>query len=90
MKFLIVLAANIEVLTNMAHVSNNNRLDSIAMQSRNKMSCLFVLNLFDLISQFLELPLFGFDEVLATTGAFLLPVNAPLKLGFQLILILSL
>ena len=48
------------------------------MQSRNKMSCLFMLNIFDLVLEFLELFLFGFRQFLASMGAFLASIYARL------------
>jgi hypothetical protein len=90
MELLIVFAANIQVLPNSAHIAKNDGLYPISVKGRDKVCRLFVLTIFDLVSQFLELPLFGLDKFLATARAFLLPVNARLEFRFQLVLILPL
>jgi hypothetical protein len=80
MEFLIVLGANIQVLPDIADITNHKRLDTFSMQCRDQSACLFMFHIGYLIFEFLELFLLGPNEFLATTGAFLLPINLLVKM----------
>jgi hypothetical protein len=61
MELLIVRGANIQILTNVSHVSNDERLHTCLMQCGYEFACLFVLNIPHLLFDFLELFLLGAD-----------------------------
>ena len=64
MDTLVIGGAGIIVLPNSAHIANNYRLYSLCMQSRNQSGRLLMLDILDLVLQFLELFLFGTNKLL--------------------------
>ncbi len=98
MELLIILLANIQVLSDLANIANHNRLHAIVVKRGDKSGCLLMFDIFDLVFQFPEVFLFGTNEFLTSSGAFLSPANfliqmfdefvtVSLKRSFKLILL---
>ena len=75
MELLIILGANIQILPDIPNIANHHGLHAFSMERGNKSRCLLMLNILDLVFEFPELFLLGTNEFLASTGAFLLPVD---------------
>ena len=75
MEFLISFGAFIVILSNIAHISNYNRLHPILVKGGDQAGCLLVFDIFDLVFEFPELFLLGTNKLLTSTGAFLLPID---------------
>jgi len=80
---------NICVLSQIAHVANDQRLHACLVQRGDESARLLVLDRFDLMFDLLELFLLGADDPLAPLAAFLhTPVNAGVEFGLQLVAVL--
>ena len=66
-QFLIVLGANIHVLSNSSHITDCQRLHPVSVEGGNKLCRGFVLNIFDLMCDFPKLLLLRCDQFLTTT-----------------------
>jgi len=81
---------NICVLSQIAHVANDQRLHACLVQRGDESARLLVLDRFDLMFDLLELFLLGTNEFLSATGTFLLPINLLVQMFLELIAILPL
>ena len=90
MDLLIPFRAHINVLPEISNVANDHGLHTLLIQCGNKSTGLLVFDIFDLVLDFLELRLLRLDELLASTGPFLFPVDLLTQLFLQFVLVLSL
>jgi hypothetical protein len=90
MEFLVILGANIQVLSDIPNIANHNRLDALLVQRRDQVGCLLVFDILNLMLELLELLLLRLDEFLSSTRAFLLPINLLAEMLAELIAILPL
>ncbi len=63
---LVVRGADIVVLSDNAHIANDQRLHAFSVQRGNEPRGLFVLDLLDLVFELAELPLLGLDQAFAS------------------------
>ena len=80
MELLIGLSTNIQVVPDIANVANDHGLHARFIQRGNKSAGLLVFDILDLVFQFAKLLMFGTKELLASTGAFLLPIDLLIQL----------
>ncbi len=86
---LIVLGAHIILLPDVSHVAYHDGLDALAVQRRDESRGALVLDLFNLVFELLQLPPLGGDELLASSGASLLPVDLTIQVGDELVTVLA-
>jgi hypothetical protein len=86
---LVIFRANIGLLSQITHVANDQRSHACLVQRGDKSRGLLVLNLPDLVLDFLELFLLGADDPLAALGALLhTPIDAAVQFRLQLVAVL--
>ena len=71
MDLLIGFSANINMLPEISNVAYDHGLHALLIQRGNKSRCLLVFDILDLVLDFPQLLLFGFDQLLSSTGPFL-------------------
>jgi hypothetical protein len=89
-KLLIVLAANIHPLADLANVADDHGLHALLIQRGNKSGGLLVFDILDLVLELLELSLLRPDQLFVSTGAFLFPVDLFVEMLEELVAILPL
>ena len=90
-EFLVRFAANIQVVSDIAHVANHNGSHACLMQRGDEVRCLLMLNIPDLVLNLLKLLLLGADDPLAPLAAFLhASIDTAIQRRLQLIAVLYL
>ena len=90
MNFLVIGMSNIVILPDISHIANDHGLHACLMQRGDEPRGLLVLNILDLVLQYLQLPLLRPDEPLAAFGTFLhAAIDAAIELGLELIAVLD-
>ena len=90
MELLSILGADIQILPDRAYIPYDQRLHPVSVEGGNQSARRLVLDLFDLIFEFLELFLLGSDQFFTTTRAFLLRIDLLIELCYELVAILPL
>src|SRR6266705_894743 len=82
--------SNIVILPDISHIANDHSLHACLMQRGDESRGRLVLNILDLVLQFLQLPLLRPDEPLVAFGTFLhAAIDAAIELGLELIAVLD-
>lgn len=89
MNLLVGLRAIVESLPDVPHIANDYRLDTIAMECRNKSGRLLVLNIADLVIEFAKLFALALDKFPSALRAARFRVYLAGKFCFDLVLVLA-
>jgi hypothetical protein len=91
MNLLVIFASNIGLLSDIAHIANDQRLHACLMQRGDEDGGLLMLDLLDLVFNLGELSFLGTDDALAALAAFLhLAINAAVQFRLQFVAVLDL